>query len=344
MCARYQDPLWGEIDLREPVLVELAQSAPMLRLRGIHQAGASFYLYPERYATTRFGHSLGVLHLLAALGASLEEQVAGLLHDVPHTAFSHTVDILFPNDEHNFHEGFHHQTISNSEIPSILSRYEVPLVAALEPDRYPLLEQPLPDICADRLDYSLRDLHALGRISSRDAVSFLSHLIPTPHGIWVDDMQAALWYATLFKEANDLRWAGPGEAGAYWALAGALRRAYELGEFTHHDLFSTDDLAMQKLRALDDPIVEAYLHLLTPGTTFYEVSDDGPYFAAHMKQRHVDPYVLQDGAEQPQRLSTLSPEYARTLAAIPPGKSVHYRLWSDSLPPILASNLQAQRV
>ncbi|HYP40926.1 MAG TPA: HD domain-containing protein [Chloroflexia bacterium] len=344
MCAVYQDPLWGEIDLREPVLVALVQSAPMLRLRGIHQAGASFYLYPERRATTRFEHSLGGLHLLVALGASLEEQVAGLLHDVPHTAFSHTVDILFQNAEHNFHEGFQHEIISNSEIPAILSRYEVPLVAALEPDSYPLLEQPLPDLCADRLDYSLRDLHALGRISSRDAVSFLSHLVPTPQGIWVDDVQAALWYAMLFKEVNDLLWAGSGDAGAYWALAGALRRAYQLGAFTDQDLFSTDDLAMQKLCALDDLIVAAYLHLLTPGTTFYEVADGGPYFAANMKQRHLDPWVLQDGDEQPQRLSRLSPEYARMLAAIPPGKSVHYKLWSDSVPPILAGSIEAQRV
>ena len=344
MCALYQDPLWGEIDLREPVLVELAQSAPILRLRGIHQAGASFYLYPERYAATRFEHSLGVLHMLASLGASLEEQVAGLLHDVPHTAFSHTVDILFPNDEHNFHEGFQREIISNSEIPAILSRYDVPLAAALEPDRYPLLEQPLPDLCADRLDYSLRAIDSLGHISSRDAISFLAHLIPTPQGIWVDDAQVALWYAMLFKEANDLRWAAPGEAGAYWALAGALRRAYQLGAFTDQDLFSTDDLAMQKLRALDDAIIMAYLHLLTPGTTFYEVADSGPYFAAYMKQRHVDPWVLQHGDEQPQRLSQLSHEYARTLAAVPPGKNVHYRLWSDSMPPILAGNIKAQRV
>ena len=36
--------------------------------------------------------------------------------------------------------------------------------AALEPGLYPHLEQPLPDLCADRIDYALRDALALGKI------------------------------------------------------------------------------------------------------------------------------------------------------------------------------------
>ena len=41
-----------------------------------------------------FEHSLGVYLLLRRLGADRREQVAGLLHDISHTAFSHAVDFL----------------------------------------------------------------------------------------------------------------------------------------------------------------------------------------------------------------------------------------------------------
>src|SRR5438874_2437653 len=156
----YTDVLWGEISLDEPVLAELAQSAPVQRLRCIHQAGASQYLLPEKARHTRFEHSLGVMYVLRRVGAGIEEQVAGLLHDIPHTAFSHTADIVFPNDEHTFHERFQHEIVSRSAIPAILAKYDIDLRAALEPDGYRLLEQPLPWLCADRVDYGLRDMYA----------------------------------------------------------------------------------------------------------------------------------------------------------------------------------------
>ena len=143
----YIDALWGQFDVELPVLLELLVSEPVQRLRGIHQAGASHYLYPQSRSTTRFEHSVGVMRLVQLLGGSIEEQVAGLLHDVPHTAFSHTVDIVFPNAEHNYHESFQQDVILNSSVPAILSTHGIPLHSALEPDSYPLLEQPLPDLC-----------------------------------------------------------------------------------------------------------------------------------------------------------------------------------------------------
>ncbi len=342
MSATYRDSLWGEITVEEPVLVELVESGPVRRLKGIHQAGASAYLLPG-LRTTRYEHSLGVLYVLTRLGAGLEERVAGLLHDVPHTAFSHTVDIVFPSDEHNFHERFQHEVITGSDVPAILARHRVGLHAALEPDNYPLLEMPLPDLCADRIDYSLRDLHNGGRIGTHDASRFLDHLLPTPTGILVDDREAAEWFARLFREANDLYWTGPMQAGAYWALAGAIRRGYATGGFTDDDLFSTDAEAMSRLQALDDAEVQAYLGLLAPGTHFYEVEHGGPYFTTHMKQRHVDPLVLEKGWDRPRRLSEVSEGYRWLVETFPKGRSVRYRLWVEGMLDVIAGKLAAER-
>jgi HD superfamily phosphohydrolase len=326
------DELWGEVPVEEPVLQELLRTRPVRRLYGIRQAGASVYLFPEKLSNTRYEHSVGVMHLLALLGAGVEERVAGLLHDVPHTAFSHTVDIVFPNDEHNFHERFQHQVVLGSEIPEVLARHGVSLRAALEPHEYPLLEQPLPLLCADRLDYTLRDMFKAGMIAREEALDFVGRLVPTPHGVAVAGATAAEWYARLYNEANRLLWSGPQEAGAYWALAGAIKRAYAIGAFTDEDLFTTDDDAMIKLRAAGDLRVDAYLDLLRPGTVFYEVGDgEVPAFTTNMKLRWVDPPVLEPGWPEPRALSSILPAFAASLPGPGTGRSLPYRLWSDSI-------------
>ena len=116
------DRVYGIVEINEPVLIELINSKPVQRLKGINQAGASQYAIKGK-TVSRYEHSVGVMLLLKKLGASLEEQIAGLLHDIPHTAFSHTIDFVFPNKDHNFHERFHEKIIKESEIPEILERY-----------------------------------------------------------------------------------------------------------------------------------------------------------------------------------------------------------------------------
>lgn len=315
----------------------------MQRLRGIDTSGASRYILPERPSSTRFEHSLGVMYILRVLGASLEEQVAGLLHDAPHTAFSHTVDIVFPSQEYNYHELFQHEVIMRSDIPAILARHGMDLRPALEPDTFPLLEQPLPDICADRLDYALRDLRRTGHVSTVESKNFLSHLVVTPDGLLIDNRDDALWFSKLFSHANDTFWTGPEEAGAYWALAGAIKRAFEIGGFTEDDLFSTDDAAMTKLRSLDDALVQTYLDLLKPGTRFVEAAPDGPFFITHMKQRIIDPQVIEPGQPVSMRLSQLSPEYAWHLRDRQSARSTEYRLWSPSIGPELERTVDGRR-
>lgn len=334
------DPVWGEATVDEPILEELLASRPVQRLKGIHQAGASYYILPEKRCVTRYEHSVGVMLLLRSLGAPLEEQVAGLLHDVPHTAFSHTVDIVFPNDEHNFHEHFQKEVIMSSEIPAILGIHGLPLRTALEPDQFPLLEQPLPELCADRLDYTLRDMVALHRTNTGETSAFLKQLLPTASGLISRSTEAALWFARLFVQANAELYTSINDAGAYWALAGAIRQAYRIGAFTDTDLFSSDDEAMSRLQASSDPVVQAYLALLRPGTEYHAVELDGaPHFATRMKQRIVDPRVLEPGWPGPTRLSEVSPEYAAILSGLALDPVVHYRLWTAQMPPRLTEIL-----
>lgn len=75
------DEIYGDHTISERVIVELLRSPPLLRLMGVYQYGATglLGLTPK---VTRFEHSVGAFLLVRKVGASLEEQVAALLHDI----------------------------------------------------------------------------------------------------------------------------------------------------------------------------------------------------------------------------------------------------------------------
>lgn len=56
------DIIYGEFEV-DKVLEELILSKPVQRLKGVHQAGAS-YLINEKWNVTRFDHSVGVMLLI----------------------------------------------------------------------------------------------------------------------------------------------------------------------------------------------------------------------------------------------------------------------------------------
>ena len=62
--------------------------------------------------------------LIKKMGGSIEEQIAGLLHDVSHTAFSHVVDFVLDHPEENYHELIFNEVVRSSPIPQILEKYQ----------------------------------------------------------------------------------------------------------------------------------------------------------------------------------------------------------------------------
>lgn len=197
------DVIYGEFKV-DKVLEELILSKPVQRLKGVHQAGAS-YLMNEKWNVTRFDHSVGAMLLIKKLGGSVEEQIAGLLHDVSHTAFSHVIDYVFDNENESYHEEIFSSVVKNSEIPAILSKhgynYEDIL---LDDSKWTLLEKSAPELCADRVDYTLRDMYTYGYISLEEVHSFLEDLIEVDGKMVLQNIEIAEWFTkTYYKEIID---------------------------------------------------------------------------------------------------------------------------------------------
>jgi len=135
----YLDRIYGNFELSEPVLIKLIQSNAMQRLQGILQHGITGMI-GICSMSTRFEHSVGVMRLVQKMGGSLKEQIAALVHDVSHTAFSHVIDHVFKQaDTQSFHEERKEWFFQQSDIPDILNQYGYQWQEFLDEDQFGIL-------------------------------------------------------------------------------------------------------------------------------------------------------------------------------------------------------------
>ncbi|MBI1961369.1 MAG: HD domain-containing protein, partial [Parcubacteria group bacterium] len=88
------DRVYGRWEVRDPLALSLIALPAFQRLYQVGQYGSYWFGLPNAN-TNRAEHSLGVYYLLKHFGASYEEQIAGLLHDISHTVFSHVIDYVY---------------------------------------------------------------------------------------------------------------------------------------------------------------------------------------------------------------------------------------------------------
>jgi uncharacterized protein len=312
------DPVYGEICFGSVLLEELYASQAVQRLRSIYQGGITAFIKHERQ-TTRLDHSVGVAALLQRLGAGIPEQAAGLVHDIAHTAFSHVIDFVFPNHEHVYHEQNRECMVLGSDLPAILHAHGLDWRDITEAERWQLLEQPLPQLCADRLDYFLRDgVVDMGTFSAEDAHRLLDHLTVRQGKIVVDDLDLARWLGDQFIELDDHCWCSVQEVGWYATMAQALRTALAAGIIAEADFGGTDAEVLACLSAAGNQEVDRWLVLLRRDVDFVRVGADSADLVALPKVRSVDPPVLIEGRILP--LSHLDEAFRRRREAYIEGK------------------------
>jgi HD superfamily phosphohydrolase len=308
------DQLHGTVVVDEPVLTELLRTPALARLRDVHQAGAVWLVRPER-SVTRWEHSVGTMLLVARLGGGVEEQAAALLHDAGHGAFSHVIDRVFGADDDSWHEREGLELVRRSEVPAVLARHSLDAERVLAPHGWPLLDRPAPALCADRIDYALRDALREGMVSVEEARAFVDVLVVTPEAtIAVTEPEWAAWFAERFAHLVETVFCDPIGIWADWVLAEAIRRGLELGAIDEHSLLGTDVALLARLRATGDPAIGQALRALAPGATAV-LDEVTPDVVVRPKPRAVDPAVLLDGAPAVP-VSTLLPEVAHRAAAL----------------------------
>lgn len=301
------DPIWGRYEIHEPLLRDLLQSTAVVRLRGVHQGGGSYLVRPGR-AASRYEHVVGAMLCIRSLGGSTEEQAAGLLHDISHTAFSHVIDQVFDLREEDYHERHLQRLLYASDVPAILQRHSIDVERVMTAENWSLLEQPAPDLCADRVDYTLRDLYYVGHIRQDSIAAFRDALTVHDGTMACQSFAAASWFTEMYAHEVLELFMHPTELYANDQLARTIAAALRKGIVAEEDLFDDDEGVLSLLRAARDDEINSYLSKLSPSIIVVEdrVNFDLRVFS---KGRVIDPLVVLDGGRAV-RCSTRDPRVA----------------------------------
>lgn len=194
---KYSDKIYGEFEL-PGVIEELIETRVFQRLKKIHQGGAIILVNPKMNHT-RFDHSIGVMLLIKKLGGDITEQIAGLIHDISHTAFSHLIDYVLENEQEDYHEKRFGEILQDEELTNVLKKNGFDPAVFLEIEQFKLLEYPLPNLSADRIDYTLRDMFLLGQISQKDIDWFLNGLQVHEDRIVLKSDEYGKWFQVQYE-------------------------------------------------------------------------------------------------------------------------------------------------
>lgn len=280
------DKIYGEFDICSEVILELISSKPMQRLKGIAQYGIpdDFYHY-KNYS--RYDHSVGVMLLLKKLGASEEEQIAGLLHDVSHTAFSHVIDwVVSEGGAEGYQDEQHSKYILNSEIPAIIKKHGYSVERIIDCHNFGLLERDIPALCADRVDYSLKEF------PRNVAVACVSNLIVVDNQIVFANKESANLFAKNFLKLQTEHWGGYEAVVRYRIFANVLRQALKDNVVTMQDFWQDDNFVVDKLIKSGSVNIQDMLNVLkNKPLARLERSD----VVVYKKFRHVNPSFIDDG-------------------------------------------------
>lgn len=276
------DHIYGTYCIDSPVLLKLIRSRPLLRLKDISQMGPPdpYYHIPNY---SRFEHSVGVMLMLKHLGASEAEQVAGLLHDVSHTAFSHLIDwVVGTGHIENFQDNQHESFVKKTEIPDILKKYNYSVDGIVNYKHFLLLEQDIPFLCADRIDYALREFEV------KTARLCFSHLVVFQNRIAFEDEEVAYLFAHEFLLRQKHHWGGYEAVTRYNLFSHILKRALKLKIITMQNFQESEKPIIEILEKSQDTIIRTTLKLLMNKNLSHMKKNP---IATRKKFRYVDPAI-----------------------------------------------------
>jgi len=291
----WTDRVYGPVNIDDPQLEALIQTPTMKRLGGVRQSGPSALVFPFK-TVSRLEHSLGVFWLLQSLGADRKECVAGLLHDISHTAFSHAIDFLITSDEQNHHEQLKDQFLHRPDIVEALAEMGYKPADFEDDSLYPLLEQSLPALCADRVDYFLRDGLACGELGKPFVDAFLRSLVVVNGRMALADLALAHTAVEHFAQMNSHWWASHSESFIYNRFADLLRQAMQAGVISEADLLTSDDEVIRQIESRGGPGLNQSLEQIR---RFCPSDLSGFVPKVVPKHRWIDPPVWHQGRLQP---------------------------------------------
>jgi len=303
--------IYKNFTVTEPVLIDLFESPIMERIKYVRQYGVSDYVIKQKKEYTRYEHCVGVWALLRMYGATIEEQIAGLLHDASHTVFSHVGDLVFNHHsmQSSYQDDIHAWYLQQYEIDILLEKHNISLDSIVHKSGlHTMLEQDLPHICADRLEYNLQAGILTNMLTHDDINTILEHLRYSDGDWFFTNTESAKKLALVSLFNTEHVWSSPASDFIYNLTAHALRRALEIKLLTIEDIhFSTDPIVWDKLWISNDATIANCMQKIVNYEQNPQLYDTASLLVG--KFRGLDPLVQKN--DQLVKLTHIDAEYCK---------------------------------
>jgi len=284
-----KDNVYGKYLIKEKILIDLINTKSIQRLKKVRQQGL-----PKEWhhgvEFSRYGHSVGVMILLSRFGATLKERVAGLLHDVSHMAFSHVYDYLVKNtNETSGDDIYYKHLLNDKEIQKILNKYGYSIEDFKDLDRFSLLEREAPDLCADRIDYTLREYEGFKKNKIK-LNTIINDFIIVDREIMFKTKKSANEFYKMYDYFQANHWGGIKHMMNYNIFVDVLNRALVLKLIKMSDFYKDDEYILKIIKKSKDPIIVAGINKLA--TKNFKIPKGKNVFIG--KKRVVNPRYVEN--------------------------------------------------
>ena len=274
----------------------------------------SFPMFAGIGPYSRFNHSMGVGLIVWHFTKSMEQAMAGLLHDIATPVFAHVIDFLHGDhmNQESTEAGTGQWIRESDELCRVLQKFEIPVEAVEDYHRYPIADNDSPRLSADRLEYTLGNAVNYGIATKAQVRTWYADLVV---GVNEDEepelmfshREAAEGFAMAALECSKIYVADP-DRYAMEALAGLLRQAIDQRILEEADLYKQEKTVITLLK--QSPMKAQWERFCGYREVFRrDIPGEGEgWKQIFAKKRCIDPFVKELG-----RVSRICPEFRETL-------------------------------
>ena len=219
----------------------------MQRLDGINQICGAYWrkenIYEHMYSVLM--HSVAVALIIWNFTHDKKQTIAGLFHDISSPAFKHCIDFL--NGDAEKQETLEEQTIdiirNSKEIMELLKRDNIQLEEIVDYKIYPIADNDIPKLSADRLEYTFMNGFYYINVWDLDTIKEIYddiHIIKNEEGIEELGFKTKEIAEKFINGASKLwpLWVRAEDTITMYFFADVIKTMYDGKYITKNDLFN----------------------------------------------------------------------------------------------------------
>lgn len=301
-------------------ITELCNTPEMQRLKGIGMdCGCEYTKFPVYQNLTpysRYDHSIGVALIVWHFTNNIAQTISGLLHDISSPAFSHTIDFMnkdYSNQE-STEKGTKEIINSSSQIQLLLKKYGTCTEEVCDYHMYPIADNDKPQLSADRLEYTLRNLIRYLHKSKEEVISYYNDLFVSKNEFGIDELtfktqEIAEKFSLNTLESTKI-YVLDEDRFSMESLASIMREGLQKGVLSMDDLDTTEPQVISKLKS-DEILNQKWswfcsLHIIQ--ISMEKPKNNEEWINISAKKRFIDPIVFPK-----KRISSISLKFCSAL-------------------------------